>query len=216
MFVRPELFLLLNLFIYKYLHILASLILERFQLHLTITSAINESKWKQGFKKKLSTYFTILYQKKNSIPELPLPPKNLRLDSRTSDSFTLSWDHVRLSESYELVVMTSPETNALNTTKDNSTTTTTKTNDYITINAGESSAAGGGGRTLSIVDNLKPDTTYWVKIRTRSLTGFGNYSQPAFEITTMRSGIQHYRPWIEFVFFDTFLVLDVYRGRFIF
>ena len=100
-----------------------------------------------------------------TLSELPLPPQNFRLDSRTSDTFTVKWDFVKLSKSFELVTTKSSSNNSKNSR------TITKSSQH----------------NLATVDGLQPDTKYLIKIRTRSLTGFGNFTDQ-LEIKTMTSG----------------------------
>ena len=94
---------------------------------------------------------------------LPLPPQNFRLDTRTSNTITVKWDSSdKLIKNFELII----------TSKNNFTRTVNKLSQY----------------NLAIVDGLLPATNYIIKIRTRSLAGFSNFTDP-IEIRTMGSGM---------------------------
>ena len=104
---------------------------------------------------------------------LPLPPQDFRLDTRTSNAFTVRWDSSdKLIKKFELIV-----------TSDNLTRTINKLSTH----------------NLATVDGLKPDTKYMIRIRTRSLTGLSNFTDP-LEVRTMGSGMWPYTTHIAFVF----------------
>jgi len=93
---------------------------------------------------------------------LPKPPEDLTIESRTQNEITLKWQLVPLATSYQIEFKY----------PNNKTETFFKS----------------GGFQLALIDELEPNTSYSVRIRSETLTGLSNLTEP-LEIKTLGLGL---------------------------
>lgn len=94
--------------------------------------------------------------------ELPKPPEGLTAESRTTNEITLKWELVPLATRYQIEFKY----------PNNKTETFFKS----------------GGFQLAMMDGLQPETSYSVRIRSETLTGPSNFSEPLI-VKTLSLGL---------------------------